>query len=242
MAARKATSQLSLLDTKKPEAALIKQIPQKYFNLLEKTQERIDDKRRAATDEVASVYVPKLFKSLEKSHTPENARRIIIFHCVTERKWWKYETVRKYLDVKSKNPTKRRAGLISVEARKKKKQETRRANDKKAVTEIANKLESVHGLGGADEETRLAVAKAGYEAAKENNPDMEHNNGKLSAAEKWGSILVTITNEIHEEFVRARERSLEHGGAGLYVIHLKNGDYDYVAPVGGKDKPESDDE
>lgn len=83
--------------------------------------QRVLDELRRRTDKLASEYIPELYYILkdEEKRPPEDCRAIIERDCGG---MWSEDTIRKYLPPETKNATKRKAGTISAEVKKKKKE------------------------------------------------------------------------------------------------------------------------
>jgi hypothetical protein len=75
---------------------------------------------RDKTDKLASEYITELYLILrdEEQRPPEDCRAIIERDCSD---MWSEDTIRKYLPPETKNATRRKAGTISAEVKKKKK-------------------------------------------------------------------------------------------------------------------------
>lgn len=218
----------------KPE---VQDVPKAFFTLLEEIkierQNAIEAAQKRANDQTAIEYVQKLYWTLKDSGISiQNARRLVIYYTVTVNRWWALQTVRDEIPNEAKHQKNSESGKKSAEIKKARKLKIQREKEEQDIKEITKELKKKRGFENMSEEELQATARAGYDKRKETQPDMESENGKLSAAQRWGTILVTVDDETHDQFVQAYNQSVKKraNGTGEYIIHLKNGKLDYVEP------------
>lgn len=223
-----------------------KRMPQEFWTVLDTA----NTERETKVNQVCKKYVPKLYKILRKDdlYTPEIARNLIIQHTVNVdelgRGFWKYETVMKWMPHEAKNRVKSLAAIEGRRQFKEKKIKQELEQEEKVIKDVteetAKEIEEEHkksGLGSPNvTKTQIQrIVKQGYKAAKKVRPNMESENGKMSAAQRWGTINVLIHDEEHLQIESAwlESRKLNGGSYGLYTIRLNNGEFESVEPTRG---------
>lgn len=222
-------------------------IPQEYVDLLANAEldrnNEIQEEMKAAgikaTNKICKIYVPKLFNALTKSDnplTPDQAGKQIIYDTVTDRHWWELGTVRQWLDEAAKDKKKSDAGKSGAAEKHKREKEIREKKiDEKMVQISQDIMKKEVGLHNADPETVQRVARSGYDAVKEIEPNFHVNGGKESAAKRHGTINLDVDDETHMQLVQAYNRSLVRQAdgrmVGRYVIHIKHGNFEYAEPT-----------
>jgi hypothetical protein len=213
-----------------PEFESLSTTPQEFQELYAKADaERIEQTERAANT-VCEKYVPKLYNILREHGYSIGLSRKIVIHFTVNRGWWKLGTVRDHFPNEAKNKVKQYAANKSVAVRRENKEAKIQKLETKTIDETAEELAKKHGLANLPLAKRRAIAKEGYEARKQVEPQMESTNGKLSAAQRWGTILLVIHKEEHHQLEKAYEDSLSQYGTGTYVIRLHNGEFVRAEP------------
>lgn len=191
-----------------------------------------------ATNKICKIYVPKLFNALTKSDnplTPDQAGKQIIYDTVTDRHWWELGTVRQWLDEAAKDKKKSDAGKDGAREKHRREREIREKKIDEKMEQISHdSIKKEVGLHNASPETVARVARQGYDAVKEIEPNFHSNGGKKSALIQHGTGIIDIDDEIHMQLVQAYNRSLvEQNGKfiGRYKIHIKNGNFEYAEPT-----------
>jgi len=223
-----------------------KRMPQEFWDIL--SEANVERERKI--DEVCKKYVPKLYNALRKDnlYDVQIARSLVVAHTVDVDKegngFWEYETVMKWMPSEAKNSTKANAGRIGAKNKAAKRVKQELEQEEKVIQDITDKtvkeLEEEHkktGMGSpkVTQAEIQRVVKLGYKAAKKTRPNMESENGKLSAADRWGTINVVLHDEEYTEISNAyySSRTMNGNQYGIVQLRLKNGDYESVEPIRG---------
>jgi hypothetical protein len=129
--------------------------------------QQVLDELREKNRKLASKYINELYYILnEEEHlTPVQCRSKIESDCSDI---WSKDTIRKYLPLEAKNETKRKAGKISAEIKKRRKAKEARV-EKEAKPLIVNS--SINDSGGSSDQTSVLIDDRGSGTSDRDNND-----------------------------------------------------------------------
>ena len=237
---------------------LRKGVPDEYKELLVKgkadTGIKIEKAKEEAIDgakeEVAKIYVPKLYKILIKhNYTPKSARVIITNDCV---KSWTQRHVMLYMPEETKDLKKVLAGKTGRVNQKEKREkedslileqlEQIFPDIKKEDKDTQNHaIKMANGMGSpkVTSASKTRVATLGGEAKRDKYGNEVFSDMGLKGMDvrwhKQQTFELAIEDEEHAEIIKAYRQSQDkrQNNTGGYTIFVKDGGFDHVEPSNG---------
>jgi hypothetical protein len=156
------------------------------------------DQLRERNRKLASEYINELYLILrEEEHLgPEECRAKIESDC---RDIWSEDTIRKYLPPEAKNKTKRKAGKISAEVKKRRKAKEAKLEEEKKEAQPLIVNSGISGSGSSSGQTSVLIDNGGGGTSDRDNDDNSvgmkpTGNGSVGQREQKSSTFQKLKN------------------------------------------------